>query len=206
MKNDSTRGGRKISIPPSLLFSVISRLDDISRAVSFDAKQAGDSVYVIGLTKPELGGSEYFNMLGYTGNNVPKVDGKVSLEICARVSQATKKGLVNSLITPALGGIAVAAAKSAMAGRLGMEIDLDKIPCENCSAIEAWFSESNSRFIATVPAEKKAEFEALLDGVVFAEIGKVTDSKYLKVSGRGAACTLELDALLSNYKKTLDRV
>ena len=206
MKNDSTRGGRKISIPPSLLFSVISRLDDVSRAVSFETKQAGDSVYVIGLTKPELGGSEYFNMLGYTGNNVPKVDGKVSLEICDRISQATKKGLVNSLITPALGGIAVAAAKSAMAGRLGMEIDLDKIPCENCSAIEAWFSESNSRFIATVPAEKKAEFEALLDGVVFAEVGQVTDSKYLKVSGRGAACTLELDALLSNYKKTLDRV
>jgi len=206
MKNDSTRGGRKISIPPSLLFSVISRLDDVSRAVSFETKQAGDSVYVIGLTKPELGGSEYFNMLGYTGNNVPKVDGKVSLEICDRISQATKKGLVNSLITPALGGIAVAAAKSAMAGRLGMEIDLDRIPCENCSAIEAWFSESNSRFIATVPADKKAEFEALLDGVVFAEIGQVTDSKYLKVSGRGAACTLELDALLSNYKKTLDRV
>lgn len=206
MKNDSTRGGRKISIPPSLLFSVISRLDDVSRAVSFETKQAGDSVYVIGLTKPELGGSEYFNMLGYTGNNVPKVDGKVSLEICDRISQATKKGLVNSLITPALGGIAVAAAKSAMAGRLGMKIDLDRIPCENCSAIEAWFSESNSRFIATVPADKKAEFEALLDGVVFAEIGQVTDSKYLKVSGRGAACTLELDALLSNYKKTLDRV
>ena len=87
-----------------------------------------------------------------------------------------------------------------------MEIDLDKIPCENCSAIEAWFSESNSRFIATVPAEKKAEFEALLDGVVFAEVGQVTDSKYLKVSGRGAACELELEALLSNYKKTLDHV
>ncbi len=206
MKNDSTRGGRKISIPPSLLFSVISRLDDVSRAVSFDTKQAGDSVYVIGLTKPELGGSEYFNMLGFTGNNVPKVDGEVSLEICRRVSEITKKGLVNSLITPALGGIAVALAKSAMAGRLGMDIDLDKIPCENCSAVEAWFSESNSRFIATVPAEKKAEFEAMLQGVVFAEIGKVTNDKFLKASGRGAGCTLELDALLSNYKKTLDRV
>ena len=206
MKNDSTRGGRKISIPPSLLFSVISRLDDVSRAVSFEAKKAGDSVYVIGLTKPELGGSEYFNMLGYTGNNVPKVDGEISLEICRRISEATKKGLVNSLITPALGGIGIALAKSAMAGRLGMEIDLDKIPCENCSALEAWFSESNSRFIATVPEENKAAFEKLLEGVVFAEIGKVTANKSLKAVGRGADCTLELDALLSNYKKTLDRV
>ncbi|MCI5778407.1 MAG: AIR synthase-related protein [Lentisphaeria bacterium] len=206
MKNDSTRGGRKISIPPSLLFSVISRLDDVSRAVSFDVKQPGDSVYVIGLTKPELGGSEYFNMLGATGNRVPRVDADASLEICRRISEATKKGLVHSLITPALGGLGIALAKSAMAGRLGMEIDLDKVPCENCSALEAWFSESNSRFVATVPEKHRAEFEALLQGVVFARVGQVTAGKSLKAFGRGAGCSLELDALLSNYKRTLDRV
>ena len=79
-------------------------------------------------------------------------------------------------------------------------------PCENCSAIEAWFSESNSRFIATVPEKNRAAFEAIFAGVPFAAIGKVTDSKFLKVTGRGAGCELELDALLSNYKKTLDRV
>ena len=206
MKNDSTRGGRKISIPPSLLFSVISRLDDVTRAVSFDTKQAGDTVYVIGMTKPELGGSEYFNMLGFTGNNVPKVDADYSIDICNRVSAATKAELVNSLITPALGGIGIALVKSAMAGRLGMDINLDKIPCENCSALEAWFSESNSRFIATVPEKNRAAFEALFDGVPCAAIGTVTADKYLKVTGRGAGCTLELDTLLSNYKKTLDRV
>ena len=206
MKNDSTRGGRKISIPPSLLFSVISRLDDISRAVSFDAKQAGDTVYVIGMTKPELGGSEYYNMLGFTGNNVPKVDADYSIDICNKVSAATKAELVNSLITPALGGIGVALVKSAMAGRLGMEIDLDKIPCENCSALEAWFSESNSRFIATVPEKNREAFEAIFAGVPCAAIGKVTGSSTLKVTGRGTGCELELDALLTNYKKTLDRI
>ena len=206
MKNDSTRGGRKISIPPSLLFSVISKLDDVSKAVSFDLKQPGDIVYVIGMTKPELGGSEYFNMLGFTGNNVPKVDGDLTLDICNRVSKATAGELVNSLITPALGGIGIALVKSAMAGRLGLEIDLDKIPCENCSAIEAWFSESNSRFIAAVPEKNRAGFEAIMDGCVYAEIGKVTSCKSLKVTGRGVGCTLELDALLSSYKTTLDNV
>ena len=37
MKNDSTRGGRKISIPPSVLFSAISRMDDITKAVTLAA-------------------------------------------------------------------------------------------------------------------------------------------------------------------------
>ena len=93
-----------------------------------------------------------------------------------------------------------------MAGRLGLEIDLDKIPCENCSALEAWFSESNSRFIATVPEKNRAAFEAIFDGVPCAAIGKVTSGNTIKVIGRGADCELDLAALLNNYKKTLDRV
>jgi hypothetical protein len=34
MKNDSVRGGRKISIPPTLLFSTLGRIDDVGHAVT----------------------------------------------------------------------------------------------------------------------------------------------------------------------------
>ena len=204
MKNDSTRGGRKISIPPSLLFSVISKMDDVSKAVSFDAKNAGDLVYVLGETKAELGGSEYFNMLGFTGNKVPKVDAEKAIALYDKVSAACEKELVNSLISPALGGIAVACAKAAMGGQLGMEIDLDAIPTAGeCSALEAWFSESNSRFVATVAADKKDEFEKAINGCAFACVGKITADRQLKVSGKGAGCQIELDALSASYKSTL---
>ena len=88
-----------------------------------------------------------------------------------------------------------------------MEIDLDAVPCEeNCSAVEAWFSETNSRFVATVAEENRAAFEAMLQGSVFAAVGKVTNGKSLKVTGRGAGCDIELDALAKSYKTTLDRV
>ena len=63
MKNDSVRGGRKISIPPTVLFSTIAKMDDVRRAVTMNFKKAGDLIYVIGLTKNELGASEYFRML-----------------------------------------------------------------------------------------------------------------------------------------------
>ena len=183
MKNDSTRGGRKISIPPSLLFSVISKMDDVTKAVTPDAKKAGDLVYVIGMTRPELGGSEYFAMLGATGNNVPKVDAERALATYRAVSNATDAELVHSLTTPALGGLGVAFARVAMAGRLGLEIDLGAIPAENCSELEVLFSESNSRFVATVPPEKKQEFETMLAGVVFAEVGKVIPEQKLVLRG-----------------------
>ena len=151
-------------------------------------------------------GQDNNQSLTYTGNRVPQVDADAALELYRRVSRATAAGLVNSLSTPALGGLGIAFAKCAMAGRLGMEIDLEKIPCEACSALEVWFSESNSRFIATVPEKNREAFEAIFDGVPCAAVGKVTADKYLKATGRGADWALELEALLSNYKKTLDRV
>ena len=207
MKNDSTRGGRKISIPPSLLFSVISKMDDVSKTVSPELKKAGDIVYVLGATKAELGGSEYFNMLDATGNKVPQVDADTAIALYNKVSKACEAGLINSMITPALGGMAVACAKSALGGDLGMEIDLGAVPCEgDCSAAEVWFSETNSRFVVTVSAEKRAAFEAALSGSVFAAVGVVTDDKLLKVTGKGTGCDIELDALRKSYKTTLDRV
>ena len=138
MKNDSTRGGRKISIPPTVLFSTIARIDDVSHAVSLDAKFAGDVVYVLGETKPELGGSEYYAMLDAVGNNVPKVDIPKASKLYHALAEVIKADIPSSIISPALGGLAIAAAKSAIGGRLGMTIDLDKLAgIENLKDAEA---------------------------------------------------------------------
>jgi len=58
MKNDYIIGDTKISIPPTLLFSTMGKMEDVRKAVTMDAKKAGDMVYVLGETYNELGGSE----------------------------------------------------------------------------------------------------------------------------------------------------
>lgn len=206
MKNDSTRGGRRISIPPSLLFSVIARMEDVSKAVTLDAKCAGDFVYVIGMTYPELGGSEYFAMLDATGNRVPEVDAQRALRTYRALGAATEAELLHSLHTPALGGLGVGFAKVAMGGRLGLEIDLRKVPAENCSDLEVLFSESNSRFIATVSPEKAAAFEKLLDGVPFARVGVVTEAEVLALQGKDGKYVIPVERLVQAYKETLDQI
>ncbi len=65
---------KPIAIPPTLLISAISIMDDVSKAVTMDAKKAGRPVYIVGLTGDELGGSQYYKMMGFVGNNVPRVD------------------------------------------------------------------------------------------------------------------------------------
>ncbi len=200
MKNDSTRGGKKISIPPTVLFSAIARMDDIAKAVTLDAKFAGDLVYVIGNTADELGGSEYFAMLDATGNNVPKVDAEYAQAVYRAVSAVTEAELADSLHTPALGGLAAGFAKVAMGGRLGLEIDLAKIPHQgNLTPEQLLFSESNSRFIMTVKPENAARVEELLKGIPFAQVGKVTEKTDLVLGGT----VLPMAQLLKHYQATL---
>ncbi|MBO7146885.1 MAG: phosphoribosylformylglycinamidine synthase subunit PurS [Lentisphaeria bacterium] len=204
MKNDSTRGGRKISIPPTVLFSTISKIDDIADSLSPDFKFAGDDIYVIGKTSAELGGSEYFNMLGATGNKVPKVDAAKALALYRAMEKVIKAGLLTSAATPALGGIGVAAAKSAMAGRLGMELDLTKVPhTAGMSDIEILFSESNTRFIVSCKPENSAALEKALEGFTFAKVGTVDDSGILNVKGTQNDFSIDIETMVDSYKSTL---
>ena len=208
MKNDSTRGGRKISIPPTVLFSTIAKMDDISKSVTLDVKFPGDLVYVIGTTKPELGGSEFFYMLGGTGKNVPKVNADSAIKLYKTVSKVTDKNLANSLHTPAIGGLAAAFAKIAMAGRLGLEIDLTQIPVSGkMTEHELLFSESNTRFIMTVAPKNREAVESILKTVPYAKVGKVSaDANVVMKSGNKTLVKAPIAELLKKYKGTLDGI
>ena len=157
----------KISVPPTLLVSSTSVMDDATKAVSLDAKIAGDYVYVLGGTKDELGGSEYFAMHGEVGENVPKVDTKTNKELYSRLHTAIDQGLVASAISVGNGGLGVALAKTAMGGGLGMEVDLDAVPREFDSmcgsrADYLLFSESQGRFVVTIDPNNQEKFDEVM--------------------------------------------
>lgn len=61
--------GRKttVSIPPSLLISALGQIEDIALAVTMDAKQAGNLIFLVGQTKNELGGSHLALVNGLEG-------------------------------------------------------------------------------------------------------------------------------------------
>jgi phosphoribosylformylglycinamidine synthase subunit PurSL len=203
MKNDSTRGGKKISIPPTVLFSTIAKIADISKSLALTPEFAGDYVYVVGDTNSELGGSEYLAMLGFVGNNVPKVDGIKASMLYKTINVITDKELVRSICVPGYGGLAIAFARMVIAGKLGLDIDLSKVPVtEELSKTETLFSETNTRFVITVAPEKAEAFENILKGVFFAKVGKVTGDKILKLG----SIEIKEEDLEKAYKATLDKI
>ncbi len=159
-----------VSIPPTLLFSVRSKIADVENAVTMDVKSPGDLVYVVGCTYDETGGSEYYQYMGETirgtafvGNKVPKVRADTAKEIYGRLSKATQEGIVHSIHTPTVGGLGVALALSAIAGGHGMEVELGEVPRSGVQRDDVLlFSESNSRFVITVGEQKKEEFERIM--------------------------------------------
>ena len=203
MKNDSTRGGKKISIPPTVLFSTIAKIDDISKSLSLTPEFAGDSVYIVGDTKNELGGGEYLAMLGYVGNNVPKVYGKKASVLYDVINNITDDELARSICVPGNGGLAIAFARMVIAGRLGLDIDMNKIPSSAViSEAELLFSESNARFVITVAPEKAKAFENALKAFSIAKVGVVTGNKILKLGN----ISIKEDDIEKTYKATLDKI
>jgi len=192
MKNDYQIGQTKISIPPTLLFSTIGKIEDIRKALTMDAKKAGHLVYVLGETHAELGGSEWYAMHGFIGNAVPKVNGEKAKVLYDTLSKAIEAGLVASCHDCSDGGLGVALAETAFSGGLGMRIDLVRVPCEGIDRDDVLlFSESQSRFVATVSPEKNAAFEAAMQGCDYGMVGAVIAEPVFIVNGLKGAKIIE---------------
>jgi len=206
MKNDYMIGGTKISIPPTLLFSVIARMDDVRRAVTMDAKKPGDLVYVLGETGKELGGSEWYALNGFVGNRVPQVDAGKARRRYEALNRAMETGLVASCHDCSDGGLGVALAETAFAGGYGMAVDLSLVPTsETLRNDELLFSESQSRFVVTVSPASREAFEALLADSEMACIGRITDEQIFVVTGLQGRVVIEegLAALKEAWQQTL---
>jgi phosphoribosylformylglycinamidine synthase len=181
-------GGEPISIPPTLLISAMGQVDDVRRCVTMDLKEPGNYLYVVGLTRNEMGGSHFALVEGLDGGEVPKVDTATAKRTFEAVHRAIDSGLVRACHDLSEGGLAVAAAEMAFAGALGAGLTLDGLPRGEGTDDPAvtLFSESNSRFLCEVPPQSAEAFESVLQDLPHARLGEVTDSGRLEIRIAGA--------------------
>jgi phosphoribosylformylglycinamidine synthase len=187
---DAAGKSHSISIPPSLLISALGQLDDVSRAVTMDLKRAGNVLYLVGLTKNELGGSHLALVHDLTGGNVPQVDALAAARTFAALHQAIHAGTVRACHDLSEGGLAAATAEMAFAGGLGAQVELSAVPGSaevsgaHSSAI-LLFSESNTRFLCEVEPPAALAFEAHLKSVPHARVGTVIEASQLEFVANG---------------------
>lgn len=200
MKNDAEIAGRKVSVRPTLLVSLLGIIENAEKYVSSDFKVAGDLIYLIGETRGELGGTVYESISGHPLGESPAPDLTTAPALYRRVAALADAGLLRSAHDLSDGGLAIAVAESAIASRcagkaLGAEIKLDSVALGprpgRADLIPVFetarllFSESCSRFLATVAPKDKATFEAGLKGFHYGQVGKVTQKAYVRFSRSG---------------------
>ena len=187
MKNDYTGGGTKISIPPTVLFSVLGIVEDVNRCVGSDFKRPDELIYILGMTYPEMAGSELSGMIRSPFSGVPQVDAVAARQRYLAVDEALRRGLVTALHDLSDGGLGVALAEMCIGGRMGARADLAQVPrSEPGMAVpDVLYSESNSRILAGVKPEHKDAFETLFAGTHFACIGRTTDDGTLTLADNG---------------------
>ncbi len=195
----------KVSGPESLQFTTTGVVRDVTHCVTMDFKQPGDFIYVLGMTYNELGGSEYYDMFGYTGLHVPKVRPDAYLPAYHALYKAITTGFAASVHGVYRGGLAVHLALCAMAGETGATVNLKDVPAgATLREDRLAFSESAGRFIVTVPPDRRGSFEALFGDMPLALVGEVREEPVLRLNGLGGEVWLEASTadLKSAWKST----
>ncbi|MDA3899669.1 MAG: AIR synthase-related protein [Spirochaetes bacterium] len=202
MKNDFKGGGKKISVPPTILYSMAAKMSDVRKAVTSNFKAAGDLIYVLGETHDELGGSEFYQLFDQLGANVPVVRPEAAKQLYIAVTEANKKSLIESCHDISDGGLAVCVVESCFGTSFGADISIDTISAVGLNA--ALFGESHSRFVVSVAPENQDQFETHFKDRAY-YLGKVTGDANYCITEKGAACiTAPVSDLLDAWKSTLE--
>ncbi len=196
LNNEYRVSGQRFPVLPTLLISAVGVIDNVSRIIDMSLQTAGNLLYQIGATRNELAGSHYAVVAGaaaleryFPETNVPQVDFPTARTSMRVLGTAIREGLVQACHDLSEGGLAVALAEMALAGLLGMRIDLNRIPHDLDGSLPGLlphaidtlllFSETASRFIVEIAPEQRVTFEEYMRtaGVNdFSCIGEVTDT------------------------------
>ncbi len=175
------------AIKPSPIVAVIGLVEDASHIRRAAPQNEGDRIVILGDTKSEMGGSEYYEYIHrLTGGEAPKVDFAAEKRLRKTVLEGIRNGLINAASDCSEGGLAVTLAEMVIAGERGMQVDLDKVPSTCKRLDDLLFSESHGRLVVSV-AEKHVK--ALVDlaerhGVPYGSIGLV-EGKSLIIRSNG---------------------
>lgn len=178
MKNDFKAGKVKISVPPTILYSMVAKIDDVRKTVTSNFKAAGDLIYILGRTYDELGASEFYKLFDEIGAKVPKVRKVDAKRLYEKVMNVNEQNLIESCHDLSDGGLAVAVCESVIGTDFGLELDLSNF--EDLSLNATLFSESHSRLVVSVKPENKDVFEELF-GVDCIFIGKVIFDRKMRI-------------------------
>jgi phosphoribosylformylglycinamidine (FGAM) synthase-like enzyme len=169
-----------VAIKPAPVIVMLGLIEDRKRIRGM-AFRDGETIILIGETKSEMGGSEYYRVIHDEENGeVPKVDWKEEKKNADFVYNANE--LISASHDCSKGGLAIALAEMCIEAGIGAEIDLSKVASPTKRTDEKLFSETNARYIISTRDPDAVLKLARKKGATATIIGR-TGRDRLKIAG-----------------------
>ncbi|MGI9191628.1 MAG: phosphoribosylformylglycinamidine synthase subunit PurL [Chitinophagaceae bacterium] len=157
---------------PTPTIGMVGMLNDVTRRMTLDFKNAGDIILMIGQSRNDIGSSEYLHkIVGMELSPAPSIDLEEEFAVQQAVMQLIDANLIQSAHDIAEGGLWVNLIESGFNRGLGFSIDA--LP-EGLRADAYLFGEAQSRIVVSVKPEQMEAVKQALNGVRFEQVGTVT--------------------------------
>ena len=166
----------------------------------------GDYLIIVGDTKDELGGSEYFEYIHkLIGGKCPTVNFSESKKNMKSVLEIIPKQLLKSVHDCSKGGLAVAVSELSLNNQIGCKVSLDKVPGKKLAVDRVLFSESHSRYLLIFDKKNLSKVEKILkkNKTSYNIIGKFGGDKIQFVNGKKSVIDLRVDKAQKTWLNSL---
>jgi phosphoribosylformylglycinamidine synthase len=195
----------KTAVPPTPEIVGVGIIPDIRKCVTSDFKEEGNPIYLAGKeTEKELGGSEYYNIMGLEEGIVPKTDLKILKNCIGSIINSIDKEYVSSCHDISEGGIAVCISEMTIGGDIGADIDVSNIN-KNLRTDFKLFSESNTRWIMEIKKKYEKDFENELEkqNTPFIKIGITKGKKLIIKDDNKEIINIDISILRNLWKNAI---
>ena len=162
-----------IGIPPTPAIGGVGLLPDVEKHAKIALQHAGDMLILVGTSRGHLGQSLYQRHAeGKTWGAPPPVDLDAELTAGRLVRALIRDGLVTASHDVSDGGLAIAVAEMALAGRHGVKL---RAAPKGIPAYAYWFGEDQGRYVLAAHEEQAEAIlaRARAAGLAAAAIGRV---------------------------------
>jgi len=166
-----------------------------------------DLLVIVGETKDELGGSEYYEYIhDIIGGNCPTVDMRSSKLNQQIVLDLINQSLVNSAHDCSKGGIGVAISELCITNNVGCVVSIDKIPAKKLKLDVILFSETHSRYLLVIDPKNINKTKSILEqsNTPFAIIGKFSGTGIMFKNETKTIANLSIDKALGKWLNSLE--
>jgi phosphoribosylformylglycinamidine synthase subunit PurL len=193
-----------VAIFPTPVVGVLGVIDDVARRIPSGWQDEGNNIYLLGITKDELDGSVWSEVVHeHLGGRPPVVDLDFEKRLAELLHGASLQGLVASATDLSEAGLAQALTESVLRFNMGARVWITEL-CERdgVDRTSALFSESTGRVLVSVGREDDVKFVGLCDArnIPVLRIGVTDNTGELEVQD---LATWKLDELRSSWVATL---